>query len=115
MVPQNRMLRVAAWVAAVVGAMLLVLTFVLREYSYRVHPDLIHALMYPVPAVVVVALLAGVLVAAACRMPSSTGRADRAASWPASRWHCCRWRCWSRRGCGGGIERLTALKNTRGP
>ena len=63
MVAQSRMLRVAAWVAAVVGAMLLVLTFVLREYSYRVHPDLIHALMYPVPAVVVVALLAGALVA----------------------------------------------------
>ena len=63
MVAQGRVLRVAAWVAAVVGAMLLVLTFVLREYSYRVHPDLIPALMYPVPAVVVVALLAGALVA----------------------------------------------------
>ena len=35
MVAQIRVLRVAAWVAAVVGAMLLVLTFVLREYSYR--------------------------------------------------------------------------------
>lgn len=63
MVARSRVLRVAAWVAAVVGAMLLVLTFVLREHSYRVHPDLIHALMYPVPAVVVVALLAGALVA----------------------------------------------------
>ena len=63
MVAHSRVLRVAAWVAAVVGAMLLVLTFVLREYSYRVHPDLIHALMYPEPAVVVMALLAGALVA----------------------------------------------------
>ena len=62
-VVQSRVLRVAAWVAAVVGVVLLVLTFVLREYSYRFHPDLIHALMYPVPAVVVVALLAGALVA----------------------------------------------------
>ena len=62
-VVQSRVLRVAVWVAAVVGVVLLVLTFVLREYSYRFHPDLIHALMSPVPAVVVVALLAGVLVA----------------------------------------------------
>ena len=43
MVAQSRVLRVAAWVAAVVGAMLLVLAFVLREYSCRVHPDLIHS------------------------------------------------------------------------
>ena len=62
-VAQSRVLRVAAWVGAVVGAALLVLTFVLREYSYRVHPDLFLTLMFPVPAVVVVAPLAGALVA----------------------------------------------------
>ena len=58
-VAQSRVLRVAAWV----GAVLLVLTFVRRKYSYRVHPDLFLALTYPMPAVVVVALLAGALVA----------------------------------------------------
>ena len=80
-VAQSRVLRVAAWV----GAVLLVLTFVLRKYSYRVHPDLFLALTYPMPAVVVVALLAGALVAAAWCMPASRGRADRAASWLAWR------------------------------
>ena len=40
-VAQSRVLRVATWLAAVVGAVRLVLTFVLREYSYLVHPDLI--------------------------------------------------------------------------
>ena len=60
----SRVLRVAAWVAAVVGAVLLVLTFVIRGSYHLVHPNLIHhTLMYPVPAVVVVALLAGALVA----------------------------------------------------
>ena len=60
----SRALRVAAWVAAVVGAVLLVLTFVVRGYYHRfLHPDLLHVLMYPVPAVVVVAQLAGALVA----------------------------------------------------
>ena len=58
----RRVLRVAAWVAAVVGAVLLALTFVMSRLLY-VHPNLLHTLMYPVPAVVVVALLAGVLVA----------------------------------------------------
>ena len=64
-VAQSRVVRVAAWVAAVVGgAVLLVLTFVVRGYYHRfLHPDLLHVLMYPVPAVVVVALLAGALVA----------------------------------------------------
>ena len=50
-VAQSRVLRVGA----IVGAVLLVLTFVMRGYT-GFHPDLIHALMYPVPAVVVVAL-----------------------------------------------------------
>ena len=63
-VAQSRVVRVAAWVAAVVGAVLLVLTFVVRGYYHRfLHPDQLHVLMYPVPAVVVVALLAGALVA----------------------------------------------------
>ena len=61
-VAQSRVLRVAAWVAAVVGAVLLVLTFVMRGYT-GFHPDLFLPLMYPVPAVVVVALLAGAFVA----------------------------------------------------
>ena len=39
------------------------MTFVLREYSNRIHPDLLHVRMHPVPAIVVVALLAGALVA----------------------------------------------------
>ena len=52
----GRVLRVAAWVAAVVGA---VLTFVIRGSYHIVHLDVIHTLMYPVPAIVVVALLAG--------------------------------------------------------
>ena len=60
---QDRVLRVAAWVAAVVGAVLLTLTFAMRGYYHRFHPNLFLALMYPVPAVVVVALLAGALVA----------------------------------------------------
>ena len=59
----RRALGIVAWIGALVGASVLVLTFVMREYSYRFHPALIHALMYPVPAVVVVALLAAVLVA----------------------------------------------------
>ena len=59
----SRVLRVAAWIAAVVDALLLVLTFVLHEYSYRFHPDLLHALMYPVPAVAVVAQMASALMA----------------------------------------------------
>ena len=59
-VAQSRVVRVAACV----GAVLLVLTFVVRGYYHRfLHPDLLHVLMYPVPAVVVVALLAGALVA----------------------------------------------------
>ena len=63
-VAQSRVVRVAAWVGAVGGAVLLVLTFVMRGYYYRfLRPDLLHVLMYPVPAVVVVALLAGALVA----------------------------------------------------
>ena len=78
-VGQNRVLRVAAWVAAVVGAVLLVLTFVLspagvtgatlgwwghvRLFPVRVEYFLLHYALYPVPAVVVVALQAGALVA----------------------------------------------------
>ena len=50
-VAQSRVVRVAAWVAAVIGVVLLVLTFVLPEYSYGFHPDLLLVLMYPVPAV----------------------------------------------------------------
>ena len=54
-----------AWVAAVVGAVLLVLTFVMRGeyYLFQLYPDLLPLLIYPVPAAVVVALLAGALVA----------------------------------------------------
>ena len=101
-VAQSRVLRVAAWV----GAALLVLTFVLREYSYRVHPDLFLALMYPVAG----ALVAGGLVYACVE-----GKGRSRASWPAARWHCSRWLCWSRRGCGGGIDDLTALGGMCGP
>ena len=86
MVARSRVLRVAAWVAAVVGAMLLVLTFVLREHSYRVHPDLIHALMYPVPAVVVVALLAGALVAGGLPYAFVYGEVCQPTGVPSGRW-----------------------------
>ena len=80
---QRRVLRVAAWVAAVVGAVLLVLTFVLRGYSYRTRTWRLCTL---------------------CRR-SWWWRCWLARWWPASRLHCCRWRCWSRRGCGGGLNR----------
>ena len=74
-VAQSRELRVAAWVAAVVGAVLLVLTFVMRGYYHRfLRPDLLHVLMYPVPAVVVVALLAGALVAGGLVYASVEGK-----------------------------------------
>ena len=39
-VAQKRVLRVVAWVGTIVGAVLLVLTCVLREYSYRLQPNL---------------------------------------------------------------------------
>ena len=63
------------------------------------HPDLIHALMYPVPAVVVVALLAGALVVGGlgCLRRGEVQSAPHRGRRPAGR-------CWSRRGCGGGID-----------
>ena len=75
-VAQSRVLRVAAWVAAVVGAVLLVLTFVMRGYYHRfLHPE-------PAPCAYVPcacgrgggALLAGALVAGGLVYASVEGK-----------------------------------------
>ena len=122
-VGQNRVLRVAAWVAAVVGALLLVLTFVLSRaavtgatlarfrlfpvrgeyYLLQLHSDLLPYAGTPVPAVVVLAWRLARWWPSAWCMPASKGSADPAVSRPPSRWHCCRWRLLVSRGCGGGI------------
>ena len=81
-----RVIGIVAWIAAGVGAVLLVLTFVMCWYSCRFHQELFLMLAYPIPAAVVVALLAAVLVGGGWCIPASRRRTDPSASRRAS---CC--------------------------